>query len=90
MSCQFTYKGIIYECTGEDKDFQMMNFEHAISAQDWITVQNRIKNQINCWDCLKVVHKAKKLSKKEVEEDRSKAYDYIDLEKKKENKNKFW
>ena len=43
---QFQYKGKTYECIGEGKEFQLMQFKHAIETQDWITLENRINNQL--------------------------------------------
>lgn len=71
MSCQFTFKGVTYECTGEDKDFQIKQFNHAISEQDYQTVKNRIHNQITCWDCLKVVSDDTPKEEKKEEEDKN-------------------
>ena len=45
-SYQFKYKGKTYECCGEDKDLQIMNFNHCIKTRDWGTLKNRIKNQL--------------------------------------------
>ena len=81
---QFTYKGTLYECTGETKDFDIKQFRFIIETHDWITMKNRIINQLRWFpEDLKVVvkHKARVLTKKEVEEGRSNAYDYIDFDK---------
>ena len=92
MSCQFTYKGITYECTGKDKDFQLMNFKHAISEQDWVTVKNRIHNQITCWKCLKVV-KEEGTFTSTVKPSRTESEDsdiIIDQNGTRKNKHNFW
>lgn len=43
---QFTFKGVTYECIGDDKDKQIRNFNHLIETRDWETMKNRIKNQM--------------------------------------------
>jgi len=45
-SYQFNFKGKTYECTGEDKDLQIRNFNHCIETRDWITIKNRVNNQL--------------------------------------------
>ena len=45
-SYQFKYKGKDYECTGDDKDLQIRNFNHCIEIRDWMTMENRINNQL--------------------------------------------
>ena len=42
----FTFKGKVYECIGEDKDFQIEQFRFAIKDRQWITIENRIINQL--------------------------------------------
>jgi DNA-directed RNA polymerase subunit L len=42
----FTYGGTLYECIGEDKDFQITQFRFCIEIQDWVTIKNRIRNQL--------------------------------------------
>jgi hypothetical protein len=41
----FIFEGKTYECIGEDKDFQIEQFNFAIKDQQWGTVRNRILNQ---------------------------------------------
>jgi hypothetical protein len=43
---QFTYKGKTYECIGENKDFDIEQFNTLIEWEDWITISNRIINQL--------------------------------------------
>ena len=43
---QFTFKGKTYECIGEDRDWQITQFKFAIKDKQWITVSNRIINQL--------------------------------------------
>ncbi len=43
---RFTYRGKVYECIGEDKDFQIRQFKFAIKDKQWLTIENRIKNQL--------------------------------------------
>ena len=43
---QFSYRGKIYECVGDDKEFQIHNFKFAIEDKQWTTVENRITNQL--------------------------------------------
>lgn len=45
-SYQFKFKGTTYECCGEDKDFQIWNFNFCIKQKDWQTISNRIVNQL--------------------------------------------
>ena len=43
---QFKFRNKVYECIGEDKDFQIEQFRFAIEDKQWVTVKNRITNQI--------------------------------------------
>ena len=43
---QFKYKGTTYECIGENKDFDIEQFNYIIKTRDWITMGNRIINQL--------------------------------------------
>lgn len=43
---QFRFKNKVYECIGEDKDFQIEQFRFAIKDKQWVTVKNRIINQL--------------------------------------------
>lgn len=43
---QFKFRGIIYECIGDDMDFQILQFNHIINTSDWTTMENRIINQL--------------------------------------------
>jgi len=42
---QFKYKNKIYECVGEDREFQIMQFKYLVEVQDFVTLKNRIINQ---------------------------------------------
>jgi len=42
----FKFAGNTYECIGDDKDFQITQFRFCIEVQDWITIKNRIRNQL--------------------------------------------
>jgi len=50
----FKFKNIIYQltdmweetCLNDSKDFQMEQFEYLIKIKDFITMENRINNQI--------------------------------------------
>jgi len=43
---QFRFNGKVYECIGEDKDWQITQFKFAIEDQQWVTLNNRINNQL--------------------------------------------
>ena len=43
---QFQFKGKTYECIGLDKEFQIIQFKYCIEVYDWITLKNRITNQL--------------------------------------------
>lgn len=43
---QFVFEGKTYECIGEDKDFQIEQFRFAIEDEQWLTIKNRIINQL--------------------------------------------
>jgi hypothetical protein len=43
---QFEFNGKVYECIGEDKDWQITQFRFAIKDQQWVTLNNRINNQL--------------------------------------------
>jgi len=42
----FQFKGITYECIGEDKDFQITQFRFCVEVREWVTLNNRINNQL--------------------------------------------
>ena len=52
---RFKYRGKIYECIGEDKDFQIMQFRFAIKDKQWVTMKNRIVNQMRFGPDLKII-----------------------------------
>ncbi len=37
---QFKFKNKIYECIGEDRDWQITQFKFAIKDKQWLTVSN--------------------------------------------------
>ena len=43
---QFKFRNKVYECIGEDKDWQIEQFRFAIKDKQWVTVKNRIINQL--------------------------------------------
>ena len=43
---QFKYRGKTYECIGENKDFDIEQFKFIIETRDWVTMGNRIVNQL--------------------------------------------
>ena len=43
---QFRFKKKVYECIGEDRDWQITQFRFAIKDRQWVTVKNRIINQL--------------------------------------------
>ena len=43
---QFKFKNKVYECIGEDKDWQITQFRFAIKDKQWVTLNNRINNQL--------------------------------------------
>ena len=49
---QFKYKGKTYECIGDDKDFQIEQFNFLLESRDYTTLKNRIVNQTVAWNCL--------------------------------------
>lgn len=57
-SYQFKYRGKIYECIGEDREFQIEQFKFLLETRDYITLQNRIINQMSAWECLKEVNES--------------------------------
>jgi hypothetical protein len=55
---QFVFEGKTYECIGEDRDWQMKQFIFAIEDRQWVTVKNRITNQLKWGPNIKLVNKA--------------------------------
>jgi len=51
----FTYGGKTYECIGEDRDFQIVQFRFAIEDRQWVTLKNRIKNQLLFGPNIKII-----------------------------------
>ncbi len=52
---QFTFKGVTYECVGEDKEWQTIQFRYAIESKQWNTVKNRITNQLKWGPDIKII-----------------------------------
>lgn len=52
----FEFRGKRYECIGEDRDFQIMQFKFAIGDKQWTTVKNRISNQLMWGPNIKFVY----------------------------------
>lgn len=77
-SYQFKFKGKLYECCGEDKDLQIRNFNHCIETRDWLTLKNRIQNQLKWFP-------------KDLVEIKERGITIIRVEEKTDNnKDKFW
>ena len=53
---QFKFKNQVYECIGEDKDWQITQFRFAIEDKQWTTVKNRISNQLMWGPNIKFVY----------------------------------
>ncbi len=53
----FKYRGKIYECISDDKDFQIEQFNFIIKTKDWVTMDNRIINQLKWGPDLKIHEK---------------------------------
>jgi hypothetical protein len=51
----FKFGGKTYECIGEDKDFQITQFRFIVETSDWITMRNRIKNQLLFGPNIKII-----------------------------------
>ena len=51
----FKYRGKTYECIDEDRDFQIGQFKFIIETQDWVTMENRIVNQLKWGPSLKII-----------------------------------
>lgn len=54
---QFKFRNKVYECIGEDKDFQIKQFRFAIKDKQWLTVKNRIINQLKWGPNIKEINK---------------------------------
>ena len=54
---QFTFKGKTYECIGENKDFDISQFNILIEWKDWNTIKNRIINQLLWGPNIKEINK---------------------------------
>ncbi len=52
---QFIFKGVTYECVGEDKEWQTIQFRYAIESKQWNTVKNRITNQLKWGPDIKII-----------------------------------
>lgn len=51
----FQYRGKIYECIGEDKDFQIVQFRYIVEIQEWQTMDNRVSNQLTFGPIIKEI-----------------------------------
>tara|TARA_R110001606_G_scaffold102333_1_gene224601 strand:+ start:98 stop:361 length:264 start_codon:yes stop_codon:yes gene_type:complete len=51
----FQYKGIRYECIGENRDFDIIQFNFAIEDKQWTTIRNRIVNQLKWGPNIRIV-----------------------------------
>ena len=54
-SYQFKFKGQVYECIGENKEFDYSQFMYAIDTKQWSVIKNRIVNQLMWGPLLKKV-----------------------------------
>jgi len=52
---QFIFEGKTYECIGEDKNWQIKQFRFAIEDRQWVTVKNRIINQLKWGPNIKII-----------------------------------
>jgi hypothetical protein len=52
---QFIFEGKTYECIGEDKNWQIEQFRFAIKDRQWVTVKNRIINQLKWGPNIKII-----------------------------------
>ena len=46
----FKFRNVTYACVGEDDDacaFNLMQFQHCLDKGDWVTLNNRIINQLD-------------------------------------------
>jgi hypothetical protein len=83
-SYQFKYKAKTYECVGEDRDFQIEQFNFLLESRDYTTLKNRIINQTGAWDCLiEVPNPDCVLTERMTKED-------VEIVKKEIKKTKFW
>lgn len=52
----FRNRGKLYECIGDDKDFQITQFRFCIEVGDWVTLNNRVNNQLRFGPDLKIIN----------------------------------
>ena len=52
---QFRFKNKVYGCIGKDRDWQIIQFRFAIKDKQWITVSNRIINQLKWGPLIKEI-----------------------------------
>ena len=64
MKYTFRYKGVLYECLDENRDFQLFQFNAIIKNQDWVTMENRITNQLKSDPYIRIVEDNKKETNK--------------------------
>lgn len=51
----FQNRGKTYECIGDDKEFQITQFRFCIEVGDWVTLNNRVNNQLRFGPDLKEI-----------------------------------
>ncbi len=51
----FEYGGKRYECIGENREFDIEQFEFAIQDKQWMTIKNRIINQLKWGPNIRIV-----------------------------------
>lgn len=51
----FQYKGKRYECIGENREFDIIQFNFAIQSKQWTTIKNRIVNQLKWGPNVRIV-----------------------------------
>ena len=56
---QFMFRGKIYECIGDNRDFQIDQFNFAIESKQWSVVEDRVNNQLMWGPLLKEVNEEK-------------------------------
>ena len=52
---QFKFLGVTYECIGEGKEWQFEQLLFALSTGDYLTLKNRIANQLKWGPYLKII-----------------------------------
>ena len=52
----FEYGGKRYECIGENREFDITQFRFAIKDRQWVTIKNRITNQLKWGPNIRIVN----------------------------------